>query len=224
MDTSRWTMDPTFLEAVRAETSALQTAHPVLRCGLDKAFALVASGAVFPEDDGTSAMVQSQSDPTQYHPVNGACDCKAAQYHEAPCAHRLAFRLYQKVCDRFAAEEERYTVDLETPTPPETPTTHTEAPASVNVRVQVAGYEVQWTLRDSDETRLATRLAALLAQYPKEGTASPSGAAPVPQIPACRYHGAMKASSKAPGSFYCTKKLHDGSYCGERFPEKGGAA
>jgi hypothetical protein len=113
MDTSHWTMDPTFLDALRAETSALQTAHPLLRCGLDKAFALVASGAVFPEDDGTSAMVQSQSDPTQHHSVNGSCDCKAAQYHQAPCAHRLALRLYQKVCDRCVEDTERWTVDLE---------------------------------------------------------------------------------------------------------------
>jgi hypothetical protein len=87
--------------------------NPLLRCGLDKAFALVASGAVFPEDDGTSAMVQSQSDPTQHHPVNGACDCKAAQYHQTPCAHRLAFRLYQKVSDRCVEDTERWTVDLE---------------------------------------------------------------------------------------------------------------
>ena len=41
-----------------------------------------------------------------------------------------------------------------------------EAPASVNVRVQIAGREVQWTLRDVLEERLATRLEALLARYP----------------------------------------------------------
>jgi len=96
-----------------------------------------------------------------------------------------------------------------------------EAPASVNVRLTVAGRDVQWTLRDSDETRLAVRLDALLARYPAE-MASPSVAAPL-QSPVCKYHGAMKASSKAHGSFYCTKKIHDGSYCGERFPEKGGS-
>jgi hypothetical protein len=175
----------------------------------------VASGAVFPEDDGTSAMVQSQSDPTQYHPVNGACDCKAAQYHEAPCAHRLAFRLYQKVCDRFVTEEERYTVDLETPAPPEAPAAPLpEAPASVNVRLMIGGRDIRWTLRDSDEERLAARLEALLARYPVE-MASPSVAAP-PPAPACKYHGPMKASTKAPGTFHCTKRLHDGSYCTER--------
>jgi hypothetical protein len=77
-------------------------------------------------------------------------------------------------------------------------------------------------LRDTDEGHLLARLEAVLARFPVE-MASPSGAAPT-QPPVCKYHGAMKASSKAPGSFYCTKKLHDGSYCGERFPEKGGAA
>jgi hypothetical protein len=49
-----------------------------------------------------------------------------------------------------------------------------EAPASVNVRVQVAGREVQWTLRDTDEARLAARLEALLARY--------SVLAPPPQV------------------------------------------
>jgi hypothetical protein len=126
----------------------------------------------------------------------------------------MARRLYERVSERLAEENECY--DL-TPDPaPPVATPLPEAPASVNVRVVVAGYEVQWTLRDVDETRLAGRLAALLAQYPKEGTASPSGAASAPQPPVCRFHGPMKASSKAPGSFYCTKKLHDGSYCLER--------
>jgi hypothetical protein len=37
-----------------------------------------------------------------------------------------------------------------------------EAPASANVRVLIAGHEVQVTLRDTDETALLARLAALL--------------------------------------------------------------
>ena len=80
------------------------------------------------------------------------------------------------------------------------------------MRVVVAGYEMQWTLRDSDETRLATRLAALLAQYPKEGTASTSGAPSAPQTPVCAYHGAMKPSTKGKG-WYCPVKLADGAWC-----------
>ena len=211
----------TFRHALDIEVATLQAAHPILADAIGRAHALLVDGLVFPLEDGLSAEVGSSTDPAVSYLVNGSCPCAASQFHTEPCKHRLAFRLYQRVVDRLAAEEECWTVDLppeDVPPPVQLP----EAPASVNVRLLIGGRDVQWTLRDSDETRLAVRLEALLARYPVE-MASPSGAAPT-QIPACKYHGAMKASSKAPGSFYCTKKLHDGSYCGERFPEKGGAA
>jgi hypothetical protein len=162
-----------------------------------------------------SIQVGSSSDPARvYLLVGTTCDCQDFKHAQAPqgwCQHRIAAGIDKRVRELLAA----------LPAPPiAAPTVPLpEAPASVNVRVVVAGYEVQWTLRDTDETRLAGRLAALLAQYPKAGTASPGGAAPVPP-PVCRFHGPMKASSKAPGSFYCTKRVHDGSYCTER----GGAA
>jgi hypothetical protein len=41
-----------------------------------------------------------------------------------------------------------------------------EAPASVNCHILMEGRQVQVTLRDTDETRLLTRLGALLRQYP----------------------------------------------------------
>ena len=88
----------------------------------------------------------------------------------------------------------------------------------MNVRVQVAGREVQWTLRDTDEDRLADRLARLLTRYPAAAVAprQPQGQGETPQ---CKYHGPMKASTKAPGTFFCTRKIADGSYCPSRFPE-----
>ena len=61
-----------------------------------------------------------------------------------------------------------------------------EAPASVNVRIQVQGREVQWTLRDRDETRLAARLAALLAQYPVQAPQSPQSLPSPEQAPPAR--------------------------------------
>jgi hypothetical protein len=64
--------------------------------------------------------------------------------------------------------------------PPQPPAPLPEAPASVNVRVTVAGREVQWTLRDTDEARLAARLEALLARYPPP-PARPGGLQPAPQ-------------------------------------------
>ena len=45
----------------------------------------------------------------------------------------------------------------------------------MNVRLQVAGRDVQWTLQDADEERLAQRLEALLARYPVPTSVSPPG-------------------------------------------------
>src|SRR5262245_27091205 len=97
-----------------------------------------------------------------------------------------------------------------------------EAPASVNVRVQIHGREVQWTLRDTDEARLAVRLEALLQRYPLPEAFPPPWKEPqaANQPPVCKYHGPLKASTKAPGTFYCASTLHDGSYCKSRWPEK----
>ena len=86
----------TFTQALQADVASLQATHPILAGALDKAFALVVGGHVFPLEDGRSAHVRSQSHPAQSHLVNGTCDCKATTYHAAPCAHRLAWRLYQR--------------------------------------------------------------------------------------------------------------------------------
>lgn len=51
-------------------------------------------------------------------------------------------------------------------------------------------------------------------------TSAPASAALAPDTPTCPTHGLMKPSTKAPGSFYCTKKLYDGSYCKSRYPEQ----
>jgi hypothetical protein len=41
------------------------------------------------------------------------------------------------------------------------------------------------------------------------------------QPPVCQWHGAMKDSTKAKGTWYCPAKMADGSYCKSRHPEKG---
>ena len=107
---------PTFTETLHAEVATLQTQHPILAGALDKAFTLVAGGHVFPLDDGHTAHVRSQSDPTVSHLVNGTCDCKATQYHAAPCAHRLAFRVYQRTVERLTVDPEERWEPVETPT------------------------------------------------------------------------------------------------------------
>ena len=93
-----------------------------------------------------------------------------------------------------------------------------EAPASVNVHVTIAGRKVQVTLRDSDEQRLLARLEALLQRFPVDTLVQDST---MPQTPVCAWHGAMKESTKAKGTWYCPAKMADGSYCKSRHPEKG---
>jgi len=61
------------------------------------------------EDDGHSAMVRSSTDPAKWYPVNGSCPCDASHFEKTqPCKHRFAVRLYEKVSERLAEDEERY--------------------------------------------------------------------------------------------------------------------
>ena len=96
-----------------------------------------------------------------------------------------------------------------------------EAPASINCYITIAGRQAQLTLRDTDETRLLQRLEAVLRRFPVETPAlvqTPT----TPQPPACPWHGQMKESTKAQGTWYCPSKMADGSYCTERWPAKDG--
>jgi hypothetical protein len=101
----------------------------------------------------------------------------------------------------------------------------TEAPASVNTYLHLDGHQVQLTLRDSDETRLLSRLHAILAQFPVNPPPPvelPPAPAPVPQPPLeerpdwCSIHGtAMGKQSNAKGSWYSHKTM-DGWCNGKR--------
>jgi hypothetical protein len=81
-----------------------------------------------------------------------------------------------------------------------------EAPASVNVHVELAGRQVQLTLRDSDEGRLLQRLEAVLQRFPVAAKSAED------TTPLCPTHGLMKPSTKGKG-WYCPTKLADGSWC-----------
>jgi hypothetical protein len=95
-----------------------------------------------------------------------------------------------------------------------------EAPASANCHILLAGRQVQITLRDTDETRLLARLELLLQRFPVETTALVQ-APTTPPPPVCQWHGRMKESTKAQGTWYCPSRMADGSYCQERWPAKG---
>ena len=106
-------MNATFIHALQEEVTTLQAQFPDLSERLARAQTLITDGRLFMEDSGMEAMVTSK-DGTQYYAVNGQCVCKASQHREEACYHRLALRLYQKVCDRLEAESECYTLNLDT--------------------------------------------------------------------------------------------------------------
>jgi hypothetical protein len=122
---------------------------------------MVRSGAVtlLPSGD---VEVQSQSRDELTYTVHGSCPCPDAQ-HRAPndhCTHLLAAWLVRRV--HSALPPASPAPSSAEPAAPALP----EAPASVNCPIMIEGRQVQVTLRDTDETQLLGRLAALLRQYP----------------------------------------------------------
>src|SRR5262245_40689034 len=86
----------------------------------------------------------------------GLCQCK--DYPQAPehlGCHRLAVGFARKVKELLAAEAPQEPKLCDSQSLP-------EAPASLNFKAMLQGYEVQVTLRDTDETRLLARIEALL--------------------------------------------------------------
>jgi hypothetical protein len=208
----------TFLDTLRYEVGRMQALHPEREGELARASALILHGMVVPSPtDPDTGQVLSSDAQKVYH-VNGSCDCSAGQYGR-DCKHQHAWKLYQYISKKQAPAPVVPDViepwpdndPEEAPEPQPAPVPLPEAPASVNVRVTIAGREVQWTLRDTDEARLAERLEALLRRYPLQ---SP------PQAPAsqgkdfCRVHQVpMKQTTKEGRSWWSHYDKTAGKWC-----------
>jgi hypothetical protein len=85
------------------------------------------------------------------------------------------------------------------------------------------GFQVVITLNDMKLDQLEQALDQLLERgyMPANPTPAAAGSTAAPGTPPlCPYHGPMKESEKRPGTFYCPKKLADGSgYCKEKYPK-----
>jgi hypothetical protein len=117
-----------FLTMLARETTILRATFPDLADALSRAHAILAEGRLFVEESGRHAMAQSSDFQRWYH-VNGACQCPASTYRQEPCKHRLALRLYQRVCDALHIGAESYELahnDYEdaAPRPPTIPPEH----------------------------------------------------------------------------------------------------
>jgi hypothetical protein len=182
-----------------------------------------------------------------HKPDGWVCSCPDATYRHRSCYHILGVQLWVRATHTATLQESPLAPQTPAEAEPsafdETPeTSHTpdaassilsgfsggcaaplpEAPASANCHILLAGRQVQITLRDTDETRLLARLETLLQRFPVEATALVQ-APTAPPPPVCPWHGRMKESTKAQGTWYCPGKMADGTYCQERWPAKGRA-
>lgn len=149
-----------FRQVLAELVAKAKTTLPESNGRIEKAVALVLNGDIAYDPATSSAVVNSCSDPTTTYAVRGKhCTCK--DYDRAPqhlCKHVLGVMFQIRLQQVLAAEAPQVqpVEDNGSPLP--------EASASCNVRVLVAGHEVQWTLRGTDEAEVFTRLQTLLAR------------------------------------------------------------
>jgi hypothetical protein len=200
----------TFRQAVAQVAEKARAILPQAVNGrVEAAVKLVLAQDVEPQADG-SILVGSSSDPMKQHRLEGhSCTCQDFVHGRAPegwCQHRIAAGIAKRVQELLPQAP----APLAPPVAPATaPAPLPEAPCSVNVRVLVAGREVQWTLRDHDEARLATRLEALLTRYP---VAQPPAQDSSQGEGWCSKHGLQMRQTTKDGRSWWSHR-HDGQWC-----------
>lgn len=203
-------------EAVAAIADKAKAKLPECSGRVESAVKIVLAGDVELQADGT-AKVASQSNGTMaYCVVNGRCDCR--DFEKAPhqfCKHRLSAAIARRAQELTKAKLEGINGQAEAPSQPAQPESLPaplpEAPASVNCHITIEGRQVQVTLRDTDETRLLGRLAALLRQYPLAEVSTPAQGYNASQPGWCVKHGvSMKLNHGKNGSTWYSHKTADG--------------
>ena len=191
-----------YQEAVVTVADRARVAFPASHSRIDEAVALVLRGGVELFADGTGRVASQWNGETVYRIVNGHCDCPdVGQAPEGWCTHRLSVAIARRAKEQAAP-----------PVPPAAAATHPlpEAPASANCHVMIAGRQVQVTFRDTDETRLLSRLTALLALYPVEPAAASQGAPPEGW---CQVHQVQMHRNEKDGHSWWSHKAEDGGWC-----------
>jgi hypothetical protein len=196
-------------EAVAEIAERAKQTLPECNGRVDKAVAIVLNGDVELLADGTARVASQSQGTTEYTVCNGTCECK--DFSRAPsgwCKHRIAAGLLKRVQTavqtKLSAGTNGHGEAPSQPAKPEAPAAPLpEAPASVNVRFELGGREVQLTLRDTDESRLLARLDAVLQRFPVD-------AKPVDATPQCpTHHVPMKLNTKD-GRSWWSHKTADG--------------
>jgi hypothetical protein len=190
-----------FADAVHQVSALAQGKLPESLHGrIQRATALVLSGGVFVEDDGTTTHIRCTDG---FYTVNGHCPCPDAQRaQDGYCKHRLAKALYRRASEMLREPQPQPSAVLA-----DAPTPLPEAAASVNVHLELAGRQVQLTLRDTDEERLLQRLDAVLQRFPRVGKPTDTQARPEGW---CTKHGVAMRLNHKDGRQWWSHKTADG--------------
>jgi hypothetical protein len=177
---------------------------------VESAVKLVLLDEVQPQADGT-VLVGSTSDAAKVYRLSGqACECKDYTDGKAPeswCKHRIAAGIDKRVRELLppAAESTPEVHPVSTSPLP-------EAPASVNVRLTIAGRDCQLTLRGVSEDEVLARLEAVLQRYPVSTppTSPTPRAEPEPEKHYCPRHGTEMQLNHKDGRSWHSHKTDQG--------------
>ena len=210
----------TFPQAVKRTCDLAMAKLPAeLHGALERAHALVIHHHLWLGEDEQHAQVLSSDGQTWYR-VNGKCTCLGATHAtQGYCKHRLAVMLYKRASALLATSTRGPlpSAAAEKSCP--------EALFSACLKGTVRGIDTQLTARGQTLEDFQRNFNAVHALFdapearPAVAATSQSAAQAPASAPICPVHGPMKESSKAPGTWFCSKKLFDGSYCKERMPK-----
>jgi hypothetical protein len=209
--------------AVQAVAADAKAALPQSVGRIDSAVAIVLVGDAELTGEHTGRVASQTDGETTYVVCNGECKCR--DFPRAPegwCKHRLAVALLRRATQRAGAQVKALDGQAAAPkqpkaTQPVASVGLPEAPASVNVYVEIGGRKVQITLRDTDEDRLLERLERMMARYPVSEAAAAEAAPAAPPEGWCQVHECQmdwhdpKPGDRRPG--WWSHRLEGGSFC-----------
>lgn len=212
----------TWRQVVCRAAQTLRDEYPVHTESIDEAEKLVLGEDLTWVADG-SCLVTSQRDPAVTYTVRDQrCTCEAFRFtlHER-CKHLWAVMVHHRAREMppHVGSASQFSPSPE----PETPRSYSprmlpEAPASANVYIELAGRQIQLTLRDSEEDRLLRRLRRVLAQFPlpalQEALPFPqSHGAPVQTAASedsCKLHGVTMRKHTKEGQTWFSHRTGEG--------------
>ena len=104
----------------------------------------------------------------------------------------------------------------DTTTPISEPPTKPAATFTIHGMIHDFPFDVSFSGSADQLAATVQRLRDLGAVPPTHAARAQVEAERERSAPVCEFHGAMKESTKAPGSWFCPAKMGDGSYCRQK--------